>query len=50
VWFDEEPPQDIYTEGLMRTMTTQGVVIATFTPLSGLTDVALSFMPELAPA
>lgn len=50
VWFDEEPPQDIYTEGLMRTMTTRGCVIATFTPLMGLTGVALSFMPELAPS
>jgi phage terminase large subunit-like protein len=50
VWFDEEPPEDIYTEGVMRTMTTLGMVIATFTPLNGLTDVALSFMPELAPA
>lgn len=50
VWYDEEPPQDIYTEGLLRTMTTQGLVIATFTPLMGMTDVALSFMPEMAPA
>lgn len=50
VWFDEEPPEDIYTEGVMRTMTTRGMVIATFTPLNGLTDVALSFLPDLAPA
>lgn len=49
-WCDEEPPQDIYTELLLRTMTTQGLVLATFTPLNGLTDVALSFLPELAPA
>lgn len=49
VWFDEEPPQAVYVEGLTRTMTTGGMVIATFTPLSGMTDVALSFMPELAP-
>lgn len=47
-WVDEEPPEAIYTELLLRTMTTQGSVIATFTPLNGLTDVALSFMPELA--
>lgn len=50
VWFDEEPPEPIYTEGLIRTMTTQGMIMCTFTPLNGLTDVALSFMPELAPA
>lgn len=50
VWYDEEPPEDIYTEGLLRTMTTKGSVISTFTPLSGLTNVALSFMPELQAA
>lgn len=50
IWLDEEPPMDIYTEALIRTMTTRGMVIATFTPLSGLTDVALSFLPGLAPA
>jgi len=48
-WTDEEPPQAIYTELLLRTMTTGGMVMATFTPLNGLTDVALGFMPELAP-
>jgi len=48
-WCDEEPPQDIYTELVLRTMTTGGMVMATFTPLRGLTEVALSFMPELAP-
>lgn len=50
VWLDEEPPMEIYTEALVRTMTTRGLLICTFTPLNGLTDVALSFMPELAPA
>lgn len=49
-WCDEEPPMDIYTELLLRTATTKGMVLCTFTPLSGLTDVALSYMPELAPA
>lgn len=50
IWLDEEPPQDIYVEAVIRTMTTRGMLIATFTPLSGLTDVALSFLPDLAPA
>lgn len=50
IWLDEEPPQSIYVEALIRTMTTGGMVIATFTPLYGLTDVALSFLPDLAPA
>lgn len=49
-WCDEEPPEPVYTELLLRTATTGGMVIATFTPLNGLTDVALGFMPELAPA
>lgn len=48
-WCDEEPPESVYTELVLRTMTTGGMVMATFTPLNGLTDVALSFMPELAP-
>jgi phage terminase large subunit-like protein len=46
VWFDEEPPEAVYTEGLLRTLTTKGMVLATFTPLRGLTDVALAFLPE----
>jgi phage terminase large subunit-like protein len=50
VWMDEEPPMEIYTEALMRTMTTKGMLLCTFTPLMGLSEVALSFMPELAPA
>jgi phage terminase large subunit-like protein len=45
VWFDEEPPMDIYTEGLMRTMTVDGIVLCTFTPLEGLSEVVLMFMP-----
>jgi phage terminase large subunit-like protein len=46
IWLDEEPPLDIYTECLMRTMTTGGLVMLTFTPLSGLSEVVLSFLPE----
>jgi phage terminase large subunit-like protein len=37
VWLDEESPDDIYGESLMRTMTTEGLMIVTFTPLQGLT-------------
>jgi phage terminase large subunit-like protein len=50
VWCDEEPPKDVYDECLLRTMTTGGVVICTFTPLNGLSEVALAFLPHLAPA
>lgn len=49
IWLDEECPQDIYTECLMRTMTTAGSVALTFTPLMGLTDVVLSFLPGGSP-
>lgn len=52
VWLDEEPPDasetpggggtpsgngDIYTECLLRTATAEGLIIATFTPMRGLT-------------
>jgi phage terminase large subunit-like protein len=39
VWCDEEPPKDVYDECLLRTMTTGGIVICTFTPLNGLSEV-----------
>jgi phage terminase large subunit-like protein len=45
VWLDEEPPADVYTEALTRTATTGGLLIATFTPLSGLSAVAKGFLP-----
>jgi len=45
IWLDEEPPEDIYTECLLRTMTTGGMVMLTFTPLMGLSDVVLLFLP-----
>lgn len=44
VWFDEEPPLDIYTEGLTRTNATDGIVILTFTPLKGMSDVILMYL------
>ncbi len=46
VWFDEEPPQDVYGEALIRTATTNGIVMLTFTPLEGMSDVVISFLPE----
>lgn len=45
ILLDEEPPQDIYDECLIRTMTTNGLIMLTFTPLQGLTGVVTSFMP-----
>lgn len=43
VWFDEEPPSDIYVEGLTRTNATGGMVFLTFTPLLGMSDVVHAF-------
>jgi phage terminase large subunit-like protein len=41
VWFDEEPPPDIYSEGLTRTNATGGITMITFTPLLGMSEVVL---------
>ncbi|MBP2311897.1 terminase large subunit domain-containing protein [Azospirillum soli] len=46
VWFDEEPPADIYTEGLARTNATGGFVMLTFTPLLGMSEVVRLFYPR----
>lgn len=45
IWLDEEPPMDVYNECLIRTATLDGIVMLTFTPLSGLSEVVMSFMP-----
>ncbi len=39
VWFDEEPPYDIYSECKMRILDKHGDIFATMTPLKGLTFV-----------
>jgi phage terminase large subunit-like protein len=49
IWLDEEPPSDVYDECLLRLMTTEGMMIGTFTPLSGLSEVVLRFLPDMAP-
>jgi phage terminase large subunit-like protein len=49
IWLDEEPPEDVYTECLLRTMTVDGSLILTATPLQGLTALMLQYLPELAP-
>lgn len=46
IWLDEEPPEDVYGECLIRLMTTNGIMLVTFTPLLGLSEVVMSFMPE----
>lgn len=46
VWPDEEPPPDVYSEMTMRTMTTDGIVMMTFTPLQGYSETVKLFMPN----
>lgn len=52
VWFDEEPPVEVYDEGKTRTNATKGIVWTTFTPLLGMSEVVQRFMsndnPDLA--
>ena len=45
IWLDEEPPLDVYSECLVRTMTTNGRLMLTFTPLKGISDVVMAFLP-----
>jgi phage terminase large subunit-like protein len=48
VWFDEEPPLPIYTEGLTRTNRGQRgqFTMITFTPLLGMSEVVSLFLLE----
>ena len=39
VWFDEEPPEDVYAECRMRVLDRKGDIFGTMTPLKGLTFV-----------
>jgi phage terminase large subunit-like protein len=46
LWLDEEPPLDIFGECVIRTMNQEGgLIVLTFTPLNGLSDTAVGFMP-----
>ena len=49
VWFDEEPPEDVYFEGLTRTNVNQGLITVTFTPLKGMSSVVARYMMETSP-
>jgi phage terminase large subunit-like protein len=46
VWFDEEPPEDVYFEGITRTNATQGSIAVTFTPLLGMSNVVARYVME----
>jgi phage terminase large subunit-like protein len=54
VWLDEEPPIEVYEEAMIRLTATDGasengMMLCTFTPLLGLSKVALKYLPALAP-
>lgn len=44
ILMDEEPPEDVYTECVLRTMTTNGLIIMNFTPLLGMREVLRNFL------
>lgn len=50
IWLDEEPPIDVYTECLTRTMATGGftggLVMVTFTPLRGMSELVCLFLGD----
>lgn len=54
IWLDEECPPDVYGECIVRTAATDGnpdhngLVYTTFTPLEGMSDVVMSFLPKEA--
>lgn len=43
---DEEPPLQIYTEALMRTIAGEGRTILTFTPMKGVSDTVMNFLGD----
>jgi phage terminase large subunit-like protein len=44
IWLDEEPDEGVENECLVRTMTSNGIVLITFTPLQGLTLFVQEFL------
>lgn len=50
ILLDEDCPQDIYVECLIRLMTTGGVILWTATLIEGITPLMLDFLPHLQPS
>lgn len=48
IWLDEEANEGIRAECVLRLMTTNGLLIETFTPLRGLTPIVLKYLGEAA--
>ena len=49
VWFDEEPPLDVYSEGVTRTNATRGLVYLAFKQLFGVSAVVHRFLYQESP-
>jgi phage terminase large subunit-like protein len=49
IWLDEQPPSNIYTQCITRTVSTDGFVVMTFTPEDGVTPVVHQFMHDRQP-
>lgn len=48
IWYDEEPPPDIHSEGNTR-LAGDGITFCTFTPMGGWTQVVSKFLREYSP-
>jgi len=46
-WLDEEPPHDIWAQYLRGTFSTSGIIMMTFTPEEGVTEVVNNFLNDL---
>lgn len=44
IWLDEEPPESIYDECMMRLITTGGSIMTTMTPVEGMTGTVLKLL------
>jgi len=49
IWWDEEPPEDVYREGEARMNATNGISFLTFTPLKGFTNVVAEYLEKHSP-
>lgn len=46
IWLDEESDDSIRGECMLRLMTTDGLLIETFTPLRGITKIVMQYLPN----
>lgn len=46
IWLDEEADDSIRGECILRLMTTDGLLIETFTPLRGITKIVMQYLPN----